>query len=92
MLDQALRVISASQSFYRVFGATARDTLGRMLPDIDAHHLDSPALRSFLDRVRSGNDSTGKCEIEIDLPPLGKRTLVVTAEEIRGADPSDKEF
>ena len=85
VLDQELRVVSASEAFYHFFRCTPGETLGRSLPDTDAHHLDTPALRVLLDRIKGAGNGVQNYEIAIDLPPLGQRTLVVTAEEIRGA-------
>jgi two-component system, chemotaxis family, CheB/CheR fusion protein len=90
VFDDGLRVVSASRSFYLFFGATPEDTIGGLLPDTDAHHLDVPALRAFLDEVKD-REAPQTCEIEIDLPPpLGRRTLVVTAGEIRDAGAADR--
>jgi two-component system CheB/CheR fusion protein len=89
VVDGELRVVSASQSFYRFFGAQPADTLGRPLPDTDAHHLDVPKLREFLDRLKGGNRSPGNFEMAIDLPLLGQRVLAATAEEIHEATPTD---
>ncbi len=85
VLDEAMRVVSAGQSFYRLFGAAPGNTVGRPLPETNAHHLDVPALRAFLDGLKAGGGSVGRCEIEIDVPPLGRRILVVRAEAIRDA-------
>jgi two-component system, chemotaxis family, CheB/CheR fusion protein len=84
VVDDEFRVLSASQSFYRFFAATAADTLGRPLPDTDAHHLDTPAMRTFLARIKGGDRSQQSCEVTVDLPG-GQRVLAVTAEPIRDA-------
>src|SRR5271166_5950766 len=55
VVDEELRVVGASDSFYRFFGAEPADTLGRQLPDTDAHHLDTPAIRTFLEHVKAGD-------------------------------------
>ena len=83
VLDEAMNVVSASRSFYRFFGASADDTVDRPLVDSDARHLDVPALRAFLDRVKGSSDNVQSSEIEVDLPEIGHRILVVTAEHIR---------
>ena len=85
VLDQELRVVSASQAFYHFFRCSPGETLGRSLPDTDAHHLDTPTLRTLLDRIKGAGNGVQNYEISIDLPPLGQRTLAVTAEEIQGA-------
>ena len=92
VLDRELRVVSASESFYHFFGATPEDTLGRLLPETDAHHLDTAALRTFLNLVKSSNYNTENYEIEVDLPPLGRRALLVTAAQIRGKNVDDEDI
>ena len=84
VLDQQLRVVAASRSFYNFFRCTPAKTIGRLLPETDARHLDTPAMRACLDRLKSGNRRIENYEIAIELPLLGQRTLLATAEEIRG--------
>ena len=83
VLDETMHVASAGRSFYRLLNASPEDTVGRLLPDSDAHHLDVPELRAFLDRVKGGGGEAESCEIEFDLPALGRRTLMVTAKPVR---------
>lgn len=83
VLDGAMHVVSASRSFYRYIGASPEDTLGRALPDTDARHLAVPALCAFLDHVKAQPHGPQNCEIEIELPVSGRRTLIVRAEQIR---------
>lgn len=85
VLDEAMQVVSAGRSFYSLFGASPSDTVGRPLPETDAHHLDVPALRAFLDGLKGGGGGADRCEIEIDLPPLGRRILVIGTEAVRDA-------
>ncbi len=83
VLDDNLRVISASRSFYRTFSVEPGETVGREVAAIDDRHLDVPALRGFLDRLRAGEAGIEDYEIEIELPPLGRRSLLLNAREIR---------
>ena len=64
--------------------------MGRLLPDTDAHHLDTPAMRAFLDRVKADDYSPVAFEIEADAPALGPRVLAVVAEPIQDVDATDK--
>ena len=50
VLDRELRIEAASESFYSFFGGSPEGSLGRSLLGVDAYHLDTPALRAFLDR------------------------------------------
>ena len=90
VLDRELRIAAASESFYSFFGGSPEGSLGRSLLGVDAYHLDTPALRAFLDRKKSANDSARSCEVTIDLPLLGQRALVVTGETVRGASEADE--
>lgn len=90
VLDGELKVVSASRSFYRFFDTNAEETLGRLLPDTDLHHLDTPAFRALLDRVKSGEETVANYEATIDLQPLGERVLAVTTEPIRDAELGEK--
>ena len=50
VLDDALRVVVASRSFYRAFTVTPQDTEGRFLYELGNGQWDIPALRELLDR------------------------------------------
>jgi two-component system CheB/CheR fusion protein len=93
VFDAAMQVVSASKSFYEYFEAAPADTIGRHLPDTDAHHLDVPALRAFLDRVQEGDGAPQSSEIELDLPGPWQdswRTLILTAARVRDSGPNSK--
>lgn len=83
VLDAELRVISASRSFYRSFSVNPEETVGRQLGAVDDRHLDVPAMRGFLERLRAGETDIEDYEIEIDLPSTGRRSLLMSAQEIR---------
>src|SRR5262249_48194730 len=85
VLDDELRVRSASSSFYRFFGVSPEETVGRLFLDAVAH-LDTPALRMVLERIKRRGRNIENFEISVDLlPPLGERVLAITADEIRDA-------
>jgi two-component system, chemotaxis family, CheB/CheR fusion protein len=90
VVDENLRVQSASRWFYRFFDCTPADTLGRRLPDTDAHPLDTPELRALPDRIKNAPHHVENFEITVDLARHHKRTLIVAAELIRGAGVRDK--
>jgi two-component system, chemotaxis family, CheB/CheR fusion protein len=92
VLDDAMQVVSASRSFFRYFDTSAADTIGRSLPDTDAHHLDVPVVRAFLDGFKSGDRGIRSCEAEIDLGSLGRHTLIITAEQVQDNGVAEKRF
>ena len=83
VLDEKLRVISANRAFYRAFAVTPEETVGRHLADVGDHRLDEPALRRFLGLLQAENVIIEDYEIETELPALGRRVLLLNAEEIR---------
>ena len=83
VLDEELYVISASRSFYSTFSVEPEQTVGRQLDAVDEGRLDIAALRGFLDRLRNGEGVIEDHEIDVELPPRGMRSLLVSALEIR---------
>src|SRR5262249_26278770 len=92
VLDEELKAVSASQSFYSYFRCTPGDTLGRTLPDTAAHHLDTAEVRALLDHLRRGERNIAGQEITVDVDVLGKRTLLVTAAEFQDSSIADKQI
>ena len=84
VLDEKLRVISANRAFYRAFAVMPEETIGQHLADVGDHRLDVPALRGFLDLLQAEDAAIEDYEIEIELPALGRRVLLLNAEKIRG--------
>ena len=84
VLDEELRVVSASPAFYRVFSVEPHETVGRQLDKVDDGRLEMAAVRDFLDRLRGGEAFIEDHAIEIELPILGMRSLLASALEIRG--------
>src|SRR6185437_7709588 len=88
VLDHELRVVSASPSFYRSFAIKPGSAVGQELRNLRDHCLDVPALRNFLDRIAAMRDVADDCEIEIELPPRGRRVLLLNASKIPAASPA----
>jgi two-component system, chemotaxis family, CheB/CheR fusion protein len=82
VLDEDLCVISASRSFYSTFSVEPEETVGRRLDAVDDGRLDIAALRGFLNRLRLGVGVIEDHEIDVELPPRGMRSLLVSALEI----------
>jgi two-component system, chemotaxis family, CheB/CheR fusion protein len=82
VLDEQLRVISASTSFHRTFSVKPEELIGRHLLAA-ADHLDVPALREFLDSIQARGSTTNDYEIDIELPSLGRRSFLMSARVLR---------
>ena len=84
VLDEKLRVIFANRAFYRAFAVMPEETVGQHIADVGDHRLDVPALRSIFDLFQAEDAAIEDYEIEIELPGLGRRVLLLNAEKIRG--------
>ena len=84
VLDEKLRVIAANRAFYRDFAVMPEETIGQHLIEVGDHRLDVPALRGFVDLFQADDAAIEDYEIEIELPVLGRRVLLLSAEKIRG--------
>ena len=87
VLDQDLRVIAASRSFYRTFKVTQKDTEGRLLYELGDGAWDIPKLRLLLGRIlpTDGAIEAGAIEayeIEHDFPGIGRRTMCLNARKV----------
>ena len=91
VLDEDLRVISASSSFHRVFSVKAEDLIGRHLLAA-GRHLDVPALRDFLASIQARGTSINDFEVEIDLPGSGRRAFLMSARVLREAQSAKRKI
>ncbi len=87
ILDQDLRVIAASRSFYRAFKVVPGDTEGQLLYELGNGEWDIPKLRSLLEKIlpQSGATAAGEIEgyeVEHDFPGLGRRTMCLNARKV----------
>ena len=82
VLDEELRVISASNSFHRVFSVRPDHLIGRHLLAA-GDHLDVPQLREFLTSIQARGTSINDQEVEIELPDLGRRAFSMSARVLR---------
>ena len=86
VLDEALRVISASSSFYRVLSVKPEELIGRYLLAA-GDHLNVPALREFLVSIQARGTTITDQDVEMELPGLGRRAFSMSARVLR-EDPS----
>ena len=82
VLDEDLRVISASSSFHRIFSVKSEDLIGRSLRAA-SDHLDVPALREFLSSIQARGTTINDQEVEMELPGLGRRSFSMSARVLR---------
>jgi chemotaxis protein methyltransferase CheR len=82
VLDEDLRIIVASRSFYRKFNITHANTRETMFYDLGNGQWNIPGLRTLLEDVIPKHTVVEDYEIEHDFPFLGRRIMSVNAREI----------
>jgi two-component system CheB/CheR fusion protein len=78
VFNEELEVVSASAAFEESYGVLREAVAGQSIHDVLGGVLDTPTLRSALERLRERNASFQRLELECELPRLGKRVLSVS--------------
>jgi len=81
-LDQDLRVVTASRSFYEVFKVIPKDTVGRLIYDLGNKQWDIPRLRDLLETILRRKATFDNYEVEYDFAAIGRRTMLLNARQI----------
>jgi len=83
VLDGGLKVISASPSFYRVFGVLPGETVGKYIYDLGNRQWDIPALRELLEDILPGETNFDNYLVEHTFPGIGHRKMLLNARSIK---------
>jgi two-component system CheB/CheR fusion protein len=81
-LDQDLRVVSASRSFYEVFKVNPKETLGQLIYDLGNKQWDIPKLRELLETILPEKATFDNFEVEHDFATIGRRVMLLNARQI----------
>ncbi|MGJ0483846.1 MAG: CheR family methyltransferase [Methylomicrobium sp.] len=84
VLDEAFKVISASQAFYDEFGLTRRKTLGCQIDQLKIGFAEFPELHHLLENVLRKDQTIDGYLIEPDIRGIGRRKLKISAKLIKG--------
>jgi two-component sensor histidine kinase len=82
VLDEDIRVVAASRSFYLTFKVSADDTQGILLYDLGDGQWDIPQLRLLLGKIAPEQGAMENYEVEGDFPSIGRRTMVLNARKV----------
>ena len=86
-LDQDLRVVTASRSFYEVFKVKPEETVGQHIYDLGNKQWDIPKLRELLETVLPEKAAFDNYEVEHEFATIGRRIMLLNARQIeRGKD------
>ena len=84
-LDQDLRVVTVSRSFYDFFQVKPEDTVGKLIYDLGNRQWDIPKLRQLLETILPQKAVFDNYEVEHDFATIGKRVMLLNARQIEQA-------
>ena len=82
-LDQDLRVVSVSRSFYEVFKVKPEETVGQLIYDLGNKQWDIPKLRELLETILPQKTTFDNYEVEHDFATIGRRIMLLNARQIQ---------
>ena len=82
VLDEELRVVIASRSYYSAFRVNREETEGRLLFELGNGQWDIPDLRNLLGDIVPRHTTLEKYEVEHEFPSIGRRTMLLNARKI----------
>jgi len=86
VLDNELRIVAASRSFYTVFRVHRGNVLGRSIYNIVEDQLDIPSLRPLLEKIAPEHGVMEGFEAKVSVGNIGSRTLLLNARKVFYAD------
>ncbi|RCW78592.1 chemotaxis protein methyltransferase CheR [Phyllobacterium bourgognense] len=88
VLDDKIRVLAASRSFYEKFKVDPEQTRARLLYSLGDGQWNIPALRILLETIIPEKTAMDGFEVEHDFPNLGHRTMLLNARKVLYDDSS----
>ena len=84
VLDANLKVITASNPFYREFRVTPEQTIGKPFYEFANRQWDIPELREVIDVILKRDDSIEDYKLVHNFPGIGKLTLLLNPRRFVG--------
>jgi diguanylate cyclase (GGDEF)-like protein/PAS domain S-box-containing protein len=89
-LDQDLRVVKVSRSFYDVFKVKPEETMGQLIYDLGNKQWDIPKLRELLETILPQKATFDNYEVEHDFAIIGRRIMLLNARQIQRASGKER--
>jgi len=90
VLNQDLRVITASQSFYDFFKVKPEETVGQLIYNLGNEQWDIPKLRELLEDILPQKTTFDNYEVEHDFATIGRRIMLLNARQIQRVSGKEK--
>ncbi|MGD0355318.1 MAG: PAS domain S-box protein [Dehalococcoidia bacterium] len=83
VLDQDLRVVTVSRSFYEFFKVKPEETVGQLIYDLGNKQWDIPRLRELLETILPQKTTFDNYEVEHNFSAIGRRIMLLNARQIQ---------
>ena len=83
VLDQDLRVVTASRSFYEFFKVKPEETEGQLIYNLGNNQWDIPDLRELLEEILPQKTTFDNYEVEHEFATIGRRIMLLNARQIQ---------
>jgi len=83
ILDHKFCIRFANRSFYLAFKVVPEKTLGRLVYEVGNAQWNIPRLRHLLDEILPRNSSFVDFEVMLELPKIGRKTIVLNGRKLR---------
>ena len=90
ILDEDLRVVKASLSFFDFFKVTSDETIGNLIYDLGNHQWDIPKLKELLETILPDKTTFNNYEVEHDFTTIGRRIMLLNARQIQRGTGKEK--
>ncbi|MFZ2396755.1 MAG: PAS domain S-box protein [Smithella sp.] len=90
VLNQDLRVVTASRSFYEFFKVNPEETVGQLIYDLGNKQWDIPKLRELLENILPQKVSFDNYEVEHEFTTIGRRVMLLNARQIERASGKER--
>jgi two-component system CheB/CheR fusion protein len=90
VLDQDLRVVTVSRSFYDFFKVNPEETVGQLIYDLGNKQWDIPKLRELLEDILPKKVSFDNYEVEHNFSAIGRRIMLLNARQIQRASGKER--
>lgn len=82
VLDQNLRIVAASRSFYQTFQLVREDVRGHLLYEIDDGQWNISELRTLLEKITNDYTAIEGYEVDREFPKIGRRFMCLNARKV----------
>ncbi len=82
VLNEEMHVVSANDSFYRMFGVTSEETQGNLLYDLGDRQWDIPRLHELLEEILPEKAEVRDFEVDHVFPEIGHKILFLNARQV----------